>query len=161
MDSAFAKVIEKCAQRAPKTGEENQKGSTGTWIVPEMQKVYGLAHAEGFVHSVETWIDNELVGGLYCVCLGKAVFGESMFSLQKDVSKIALAALVAFSKASGIVMIDCQQNTSHLSSLGAKEIPRSRFIEMSKQFQSEEPPNWKFSPDFWLELGLGPKAKKI
>ncbi len=151
MDTAFTRVIENCAQRKSKTGAENT--TSGTWIVPQMQSVYGQAHAQGFVHSVETWIDNELVGGLYCVCLGKAVYGESMFSLKKDVSKIALAALVAFSKASGIAMIDCQQNTSHLSSLGAREIPRSRFLEMSEQFQSLESPRWQFSPDYWRVLG--------
>lgn len=117
-----------------------------------MQTTYQEAHQEGFAHSVETWIDGALVGGLYCVSLGKAVFGESMFSLQKDASKIALAALVAFCRAHQIVMIDCQQNTSHLASLGAKEMPRARFIESIKISQQEPAPEWVFLKDYWHEL---------
>ena len=116
------------------------------------QSTYQEAHQEGFAHSVETWIDGALVGGLYCVSLGKAVFGESMFSLQKDASKIALAALVAFCRAHQIVMIDCQQNTSHLASLGAKEMPRARFIESIKISQQEPAPEWVFLKDYWHEL---------
>ena len=135
-----------------------RKETTGTWIVPQMQTVYAQAHLEGFVHSVETWENNQLVGGLYCVSLGKAVYGESMFSLQKDASKIALAALVAFSIANGIAMIDCQQNTPHLSSLGAAQIPRSRFLELAALAQSERPPQWEFSPDYWGLLGMHDKT---
>ena len=97
-------------------------------------------------------MDGVLVGGLYCVSLGKAVFGESMFSLQKDASKIALAALVAFCRAHEIVMIDCQQNTAHLASLGAKEITRSEFIESVKACQTLPAPQWKFEEDFWQNL---------
>ena len=170
IDSDFKKVIENCALRPPKTdsskvkAQSNSTGTsgtsetTGTWIVPQMQTVYAQAHLEGFVHSVETWENNQLVGGLYCVSLGKAVYGESMFSLQKDASKIALAALVAFSIANGIAMIDCQQNTPHLSSLGAAQIPRSRFLELAALAQSERPPQWEFSPDYWGLLGMHDKT---
>ena len=117
-----------------------------------MKTTYCQAHAEGLAHSVETWVDGELVGGLYCVSLGKAVFGESMFSLQKDASKIALAALVAFCRANGVVMIDCQQNTAHLASLGAKEITRTQFIESINRSQTLPTPPWKFQEDFWKNL---------
>ena len=103
---------------------------------------------------METWIDGVLVGGLYCVSLGKAVYGESMFSLQKDTSKIALAALVAFCKTHQIVMIDCQQNTSHLASLGAREMPRSEFIESIKITQTQVSPTWTFKPEFWRQLSV-------
>ena len=182
IDSDFKRVIENCAQRPPKTdsskvttqgnstggglsagtsgtsGANATTATTSTWILPQMQSVYAQAHREGFVHSVETWENNQLVGGLYCVSLGKAVYGESMFSLQKDASKIALAALVAFSIANGIHMIDCQQNTSHLSSLGAAEIPRSKFLELAALAQNESSPQWQFSTDYWGLLGLQVKT---
>jgi len=159
IDSDFARVIQNCALRPakPKAGEDQtpkdeHTQSPGTWILPQMQDVYCAAHLEGFTHSVETWIGGVLVGGLYCVSFGKAVFGESMFSLQKDASKIALAALVAFCRANKIVMIDCQQNTDHLASLGAKEIPRTRFIESIKISQTEQAPDWQFKRDYWQTL---------
>lgn len=158
-NSDFSTVIQNCAQRPAKKAQtlnaestHKQEATGGTWILPQMQTTYQEAHQEGFAHSVETWIDGALVGGLYCVSLGKAVFGESMFSLQKDASKIALAALVAFCRAHQIVMIDCQQNTSHLASLGAKEMPRARFIESIKISQQEPAPEWVFLKDYWHEL---------
>ena len=93
-----------------------------------MQQAYVRLHQAGLAHSVETWIDGALAGGLYCVAIGRAVFGESMFSRRSDASKIALAALVAFCRANSITSIDCQQNTRHLASLGAAEMPRSGFV---------------------------------
>jgi leucyl/phenylalanyl-tRNA--protein transferase len=123
MDSAFDEVMGHCAQRQ---GISGRQGS-GTWIVPAMRQAYGQWHRMGHVHSVETWIQGRLVGGLYVVELGKMVFGESMFSLQPDASKIALCALVAKCRAEDIRLIDCQQNTSHLASLGAREISRLQF----------------------------------
>lgn len=159
IDSDFASVIKNCAQRPAKRLQASNASPTftstaspGTWILPQMQTTYCQAHLEGFAHSVETWVDGELVGGLYCVGLGKAVFGESMFSLQKDASKVALAALVAFCRANGVVMIDCQQNTAHLASLGAKEIPRAQFIESINRSQTLLTPAWKFQEDFWKNL---------
>jgi leucyl/phenylalanyl-tRNA--protein transferase len=86
-----------------------------------MISAYEALHAAGFAHSVETWVDGQLVGGLYCVSIGNTLFGESMFALQTDASKIALAALVAFARYQDLVWIDCQQNTKHLASLGARE----------------------------------------
>ena len=168
MDSAFSKVIQNCALRPPKIqsasrlehsqpsnqGHPEPEELSGTWILPQIQTTYCAANREGFAHSVETWIDGVLVGGLYCVSLGKAVYGESMFSLQKDTSKIALAALVAFCKTHQIVMIDCQQNTSHLASLGAREMPRSEFIESIKITQTQVSPTWTFKPEFWRQLSV-------
>jgi leucyl/phenylalanyl-tRNA--protein transferase len=119
-DTAFERVIQACAS-TPRDGQP------GTWIVPDMIAAYTALHHAGHAHSVETWVDGELVGGLYCVNLGTMVFGESMFAHRTDASKIALTAMVAFCQAHGIGMIDCQQNTQHLASLGASEIPRADF----------------------------------
>jgi leucyl/phenylalanyl-tRNA---protein transferase len=144
-DSAFARVIEACAMT-------QRRGQPGTWIVPAMVEAYTGLHHAGLAHSVETWVGGELVGGLYCVALGKAVFGESMFAHQTDASKIALAALVAFCRANGIEMIDCQQNTPHLASLGAAEMPRSVFLRHVQQASGLAPPAWKFNPLYWGNL---------
>ncbi len=144
-DTAFARVIRACA-----TG--TRPGQNGTWIVPSMVQAYEAFHAAGFAHSIETWINGELVGGLYCVGLGKAVFGESMFTRVPDASKIALAALVAFCRHHGVAMIDCQQNTRHLASLGAREIARADFVEQVAQNSVRPPPRWQFEPVYWNEL---------
>lgn len=141
-DSQFNQVITHCATRP-------RKGQNGTWIVPAMIEAYEQWHREGFVHSVETWIDDQLVGGLYCINIGHCLFGESMFSLQPDASKIALAALVCFAKAHSLPWIDCQQNTPHLASLGAKEMPRATFIEWVSQGRDLATPDWQFDPIYW------------
>jgi leucyl/phenylalanyl-tRNA---protein transferase len=120
IDSNFPAVIAACAN-TPRDGQ------AGTWILPEMQTAYIALHEAGFAHSVETWKNGELIGGLYCTALGGAVFGESMFAHETDASKIALCALVALSKSQGVALIDCQQNTVHLASLGAREMPRQEF----------------------------------
>ena len=146
-DTAFGQVIQACAG-SPREGQD------GTWIVPQMVQVYGELHRAGHAHSVETWIDGRLVGGLYCVALGRAVFGESMFAHATDASKIALAALVAFCRHHGIAMIDCQQNTRHLASLGAHEIPRVDFLRHIRAAQQEPGPRWQFDPLYWRELTL-------
>ena len=126
-DTAFKQVIKNCADIRIDQGE-------GTWIIPEMQDAYIELHNEGFAHSIETWLEGELAGGLYGISLGQCFFGESMFSKTKDSSKVALVALVEFSKKFGIKMIDCQMSTAHLISLGAKEIKRKVFIENLKKF---------------------------
>ncbi len=141
-DSAFDQVIEHCAQA-------ERRGQSGTWIVPDMVAVYQELHRKGLAHSIETWIDGELVGGLYCVAIGHAVFGESMFALRSDASKIALAALVAFCRAHQIALIDCQQNTRHLASLGASEIPRTRFLSHVRTSVQQGPLVWQFEPLYW------------
>lgn len=145
IDSAFATVIEACAT-------SDRPGQSGTWIVPAMVEAYKEFHAAGHAHSIETWIDGELTGGLYCVAIGKAVFGESMFTRVPDASKIALAALVAFCRHEGISVIDCQQNTQHLASLGAREIPRSDFVAAVAQNARKPAPRWHFEPVYWREL---------
>ena len=149
IDSAFDQVIAACAGSA-------REGQSGTWIVPPMVRAYRALHRAGFAHSVETWIDGQLVGGLYCVALGKAVFGESMFTRVSDASKIALAALVCFCRQHGIRQIDCQQNTRHLASLGAQEMARAAFLERVRQARHEKPPHWHFEALYWQQLTATP-----
>lgn len=146
MDTAFAQVIELCAS-TPRQG-----GAQGTWIVPPMVQAYQQLHLQGCAHSVETWVNGRLVGGLYCVSLGRAVFGESMFSHANDASKIALAALVAWCRANAIDMIDCQQNTAHLASMGAAEMPRETFIHRVRAAQNLPGSPWRFAPLYWQHL---------
>lgn len=141
-DSAFGQVIASCAQRP-------RPGQSGTWIVPQMMTAYQQLHTAGYAHSVETWVGGQLVGGLYCVAIGKAVFGESMFSLQTDASKIALAALVAFCRAHGMDMIDCQQKTGHLASMGAREMARAEFVRHVAAQTPLPGPHWQFDPVYW------------
>jgi leucyl/phenylalanyl-tRNA--protein transferase len=145
IDSAFGAVIEACAG-------SDRPGQSGTWIVPAMVQAYKDFHDAGFAHSVETWIDGELAGGLYCVALGQAVFGESMFTRVPDASKIALAALVAFCRRAGVGLVDCQQNTQHLASLGAREIARSDFVAKVERNAIKPPLAWHFEPVYWREL---------
>lgn len=145
LDTAFASVIEKCA-RAPRRKQD------GTWILPPMVRAYRDLHTQGLAHSVETWIDGQLVAGLYCVVIGQAVFGESMFSDCSDGSKIALAALVAMCAHQGIPQLDCQQNTGHLASLGARPVPRASFVAAVANSVQATAMDWRFSPDFWEPL---------
>lgn len=147
IDRAFDQVIAQCS-----TGARGER--TDGWIVPEMVQAYSRLHRAGFAHSVETWVDGELTGGLYCVGLGKFVFGESMFSRVSDASKIALAALVGFCRAQGIAQIDCQQRTRHLASLGAREIAREAFIDEVSAKVHAPTPSWEFDPLYWDEILL-------
>ena len=144
-DTSFDRVINACASQL-------RGGKPGTWILPEMVAAYCALHAAGRAHSVETWVNGELVGGLYCVNLGGMVFGESMFAHATDASKIALCALVAFCRAQGVAMIDCQQNTGHLASFGATEISRTAFTEHVAQSITQPAPRWRFDPVYWLEI---------
>lgn len=141
-DHDFERVIRACAH-TPRDGQ------SGTWILPAMVDAYLRLHQAGVAHSVETWIDGELAGGLYCVNLGSMVFGESMFSRQSDASKIALAALVAFCRAQDIAMIDCQQDTQHLASLGGKLMRREAFCRHVRQALPYPAPEWKFLTLYW------------
>ncbi len=144
-DTAFDRVIEHCSTF-------KRQGQNGTWILQDMVGAYQALHRAGFAHSVETWIDGELVGGLYCVSIGKAIFGESMFALQTDASKIALSALVAFAKQNEIRWIDCQQNTRHLASLGAHEIAQVDFLHAVNKAVTQTAPTWEFLPLYWKNL---------
>jgi len=119
LDRAFAEVVAHCAD--PELRPE------GTWISPEMQSAYLELHRLGHAHSVEAWLGGRLVGGLYGVALGRVFFGESMFSLERDASKVALARLVREAVARGVELIDCQVTSPHLESLGARSIPRAEF----------------------------------
>ncbi|TAK90958.1 MAG: leucyl/phenylalanyl-tRNA--protein transferase [Burkholderiaceae bacterium] len=135
IDSDFGGVMQACAASA-------RSGQDGTWITAEIIAAYTGLHQQGLAHSVETWCEDELVGGLYGVSLGRMFFGESMFSRVTDASKIALAYLVFFLRNQGCRMIDCQQNTAHLASLGAHEIPRSDFLQQLKSLIAEPQIIW-------------------
>jgi leucyl/phenylalanyl-tRNA--protein transferase len=117
---AFIEVVECCADPALRP--------EGTWITPRMKEAYLRLHRLGFAHSVETWDGGRLVGGLYGVALGKAFFGESMFSRARDASKVALCALVASLRERGYRLLDCQVASPHLASLGARSVPRDVFL---------------------------------
>ncbi len=145
IDSAFGEVVRACSG-------SDRPGQSGTWILPSMVKAYEAFHRAGFAHSFETWIDGRLVAGLYCVAIGRAVFGESMFTQVTDGSKLALAGLVAFCRHHGIAVIDCQQNTQHLESLGAREIPRADFVALVAQNREKPAPRWRFEPVYWNQL---------
>ena len=119
-DTAFEQVIRACSLP--------REGQNGTWIQEKIIAAYIRLHRAGYAHSIETWMDDELVGGLYGVSIGRMFYGESMFSHKTDASKIALAHLTAQLKRWGFGMIDCQMNTAHLTTLGAREIPRREFL---------------------------------
>ncbi len=121
-DSAFRRVMQACSQTP-------REGQNGTWIVPDMIAAYYRLHELGYAHSAETWIDGELAGGLYGVKLGRMFYGESMFHRVTDASKIAFVHMVRRLQQQGVGMIDCQMHTSHLASLGAREIPRAEFSQ--------------------------------
>ena len=123
LDQAFAGVIKECA--SVKRPNQND-----TWITNDMIEAYCRLHHEGFAHSVESWQDGELVGGLYGISLGRAFFGESMFSKVSNASKIAFVHLVRLLESKSISLIDCQLTTKHLLSFGAREIPRKEFLRM-------------------------------
>jgi len=117
IDTAFEQVLAGCAER-----------TEGTWLGREMRAAYLALHRLGHAHCFETWLGNELVGGLYGVAIGRMFYGESMFSRATDASKVALVRLVTFLREKGFPLIDCQMSTPLLNSLGAREIPRSAFL---------------------------------
>ncbi len=120
MDTAFRDVMLACAEPRP--------GQDGTWITPAMVDAYTRLAALGYAHSIEAWAGDRLAGGLYGVAIGRMFFGESMFARQTDASKVAFAALVRQLERWGFELIDCQMATSHLASLGAREIARDEFL---------------------------------
>ena len=145
IDTQFRQVIEHCAH-VPRNGQN------GTWIVPSIMDAYCDLHQQGLAHSVETWVNDKLVGGLYCVALGQAVYGESMFAHATDASKVALAALVALCRHHGATQIDCQQATPHLASLGAHEQARTDFLAEAAIQQQHPAMDWTFRPVYWDSL---------
>jgi len=122
-DTAFRAVIEACAV-APR------RGQAGTWITPAVIDAYTALHRRGHAHSVEAWHEGRLAGGLYGVAIGRMFYGESMFTHHPDASKIALVHLMAMLRARGFPLVDCQQETAHLASFGARPIPRMEFAEL-------------------------------
>ncbi|MFY9511071.1 MAG: leucyl/phenylalanyl-tRNA--protein transferase [Rubrivivax sp.] len=153
IDTAFEQVIAACAG-TPREGQD------GTWIVPAMLDAYSAWHQQGRAHSVETWVDGQLVGGLYGVGLGRMFYGESMFAHRSDASKIALCALVCFARTHGIALIDCQQNTRHLASFGAHEIPRSEFVAHVARASGEpDIADWSYDPAMWARLLPSPASR--
>jgi len=135
-DTAFEAVMRACA--------EPREGQAGTWISDHMIAAYGALHMQGWAHSVETWVDGELAGGLYGLALGKMFYGESMFSRARDTSKIALVHLARYLESQGYALIDCQMNTTHLASMGGREIARSEFCRvLSQSVQSAHPRRWR------------------
>jgi leucyl/phenylalanyl-tRNA--protein transferase len=140
-DTAFDEVVDACA-RAPRAGQQ------GTWITHEMIEAYSRLHALGYTHSVEAWHDGQLVGGLYGLALGKVFFGESMFARATDASKVCLAWLVAFLQQRGCRLIDCQQETAHLASMGARPIAREDFARNLGELinSNRPPPGWPHGP---------------
>ena len=139
-DTAFRDVIENC--RMPRRDQD------GTWITAPMVEAYCELHRAGIAHSVETWLDGELAGGLYGLALGRAFFGESMFMRVADASKVALVTLVRQLESWGFGMIDCQMNTAHLASFGAREIPRAEFTRRLQELihYAPVPAPWRFAP---------------
>lgn len=126
VNKAFTAVIDHC-----KTIE--RRGQSGTWITPAVKEAYTGLHHAGHAHSAEVWLDNELIGGLYGIRMGKVFFGESMFSKMSNASKYAFISYVQLLKAEGVQLIDCQVHTSHLQSLGARMIDRNDFIALLDQ----------------------------
>lgn len=125
-DTAFRQVMERCR-------DAYRPGQDGTWIIPEMIEGYSILHQRGLAHSIECWIDGELAGGLYGISLGRAFFGESMFALAPDASKLAFATLAGNLVEWGFDFVDCQVETAHLARFGARNWPRSKFLGMLRQ----------------------------
>jgi leucyl/phenylalanyl-tRNA--protein transferase len=128
MNTCFTEVIQGCA-------EATRKDQEGTWITADMQQAYIQLHQAGYAHSFETFYDDRLVGGLYGVCVGSLFSGESMFYRMRDASKVAFAMLVDWCINHGVTLIDAQQNTPHLTSLGAVEISRKAFLELIRKHE--------------------------
>ena len=140
-NQAFTEVIKSCAFRGMNLGKNQSKSLSreDTWITDSMQEAYTALHQQGYAHSIEVWEQGILVGGLYGLVLGKVFFGESMFSVASDASKVALATLCAWLRANDYEIIDCQVSNGHLLSLGAREIARSEFLTHLRSLNIEQP----------------------
>ncbi|MGA7801893.1 MAG: leucyl/phenylalanyl-tRNA--protein transferase [Gammaproteobacteria bacterium] len=146
LDHAFEAVIHGCA--GPR------QDADGTWITTDMQYAYSLLHQQGHAHSVEAWRDDQLVGGLYGVALGRVFFGESMFSRVPDASKVAFVHLVRQLQCWGFGVIDCQMHTPHLARFGAVDIPRRQFLKMLRTHCDQPTPDspWRFDTELPARL---------
>ena len=130
-DTAFARVIDTCA--------DIRSGAEGTWITGEMRRAYCELHRLGYAHSVEAWLEDRLAGGLYGIAIGRVFFGESMFSLARDASKVAFVHLLQQLRVWGFNLVDCQVASDHLFSLGAEEIPRQQFTQLLLNYIDRPP----------------------
>ena len=141
-DTAFEEVMRLCA-------ETNRRGQTGTWITGDMLRAYADLHHDGYAHSVETYRDGELVGGLYGLSLGGVFFGESMFHKVRDASKVALYHLERFLVANDFDFIDSQVPNSHMRSLGGKEVSRNEFLSrLAKSLEKKTlRGRWRYEPE--------------
>ncbi len=139
VDTAFERVIAACAEPRGYGG--------GTWITAEMATAYLRLHRLGWAHSFETWADGQLAGGLYGVGIGRAFFGESMFTRVTDASKVALVHAVEFLSARGTQIIDCQVASAHTESLGAVDMPRAQFLPLIAELcdESTRPQSWRIA----------------
>jgi leucyl/phenylalanyl-tRNA--protein transferase len=147
MDTDFSSLIRNCAHIRLGNGQ-------GTWITDEIIAAYTLLYQMGYAHSIEVWKDNQMVGGLYGVSLGRCFFGESMFSRENDASKVALFFLTRFCLFHRFIWIDCQVRTEHLTRMGAEEISRKRFLkELTKGlcYETRKGP--------WTSMDLGPPSQ--
>lgn len=142
-DQQFERVMRACA--APR------KDGPGTWISEEMVRAYCILHEQGWAHSIETYLNGELVGGLYGMSIGSLFFGESMFAHATDASKVALATLVAQLGQAGFPMIDCQLPNPHLTTLGATEVSRDTFLAYLRTFLNRQP-----DPNPWTAAWIQP-----
>jgi leucyl/phenylalanyl-tRNA--protein transferase len=145
VDTAFVEVMRGCA--------EPRQGEVGTWISPVMIAAYSRLFEAGFAHSVETWHDGRLVGGLYGVAIGRMFYGESMFSRMPDASKVALVRLAQQLHAWGFGLIDCQMETPHLARMGARPIPRAAFVAQLAQLVDlpHRPGPWTFNLEIQVD----------
>ncbi len=143
MDTAFGAVLRGC-RNTPRPGQN------GTWITSDMEAAYLKLHRLGFAHSVEAWQDGELVGGLYGVSLGHMFSGESMFAKASDASKVAFVWLVHQLRVWGYGIVDCQVETEHLASFGARHVSREEYLEHLRRLVPDGPgPGlWRFDADF-------------
>ena len=119
-DTAFSSVIQACAN--------SRRSQQGTWITGELAQTYITLHKQGYAHSIEVWNSGHLIGGLYGLCIGRMFYGESMFSVAPEASKIALTALVDYLVLNNCRVIDCQQDTQHLTSMGGQTMARNEFV---------------------------------
>ncbi len=142
LDTAFVSVIRACAE-SPRAGQR------GTWITGDIMAAYVALHRRGLAHSVEVWSGDALIGGLYGVSLGRMFYGESMFARATDASKCAFAALVDLLIRLEVPMIDCQQSTAHLRSLGGHEISRTLFVSEVDRLRRRPPPDWRSAQIRW------------
>jgi leucyl/phenylalanyl-tRNA--protein transferase len=149
LDTAFREVMEGCA-RAPRSEGR-------TWITRDMLRAYGALHERGLAHSCEVWRDDDLVGGVYGVSLGRAFFGESMFHRETDASKCALAALVWQLEAWGCELFDCQVRNEHMASLGAVEVPRADYLRALERALAHPTRSgrWRLEPDLVASRAAG------